>query len=195
MDTETNRKTIIIGLYSPAPHSGKTTAGKIIEKLYGFEKFSFASPLKLMLSDAFACRGIKLKSQLAMASEKEAKIPRLYGKSYRELMQGLGDWGREKVNSNFWIDLLFNGSRDVGTKMIIDDVRFENECEAIKKRGGYLIKIRRAGVIAPNEHKSEGRLDDYPFDFIIENNSSMGWLVIQIVNLMTSLKINMNLSD
>lgn len=55
---------------------------------------------------------------------------------------------------------------------IITDVRFPNEVEAIKDRGGIIIRVNRednTGQGKLNPHTSETALDDYEFDYIIDN--------------------------
>lgn len=78
---------------------------------------------------------------------------------------------------------------------IITDVRFPNEANAVKYRGGIVIRINRlySGQINPigdkiklgnvssqaveidhsKPHLSETALDDYPFDYVIDNNGTL----------------------
>lgn len=56
---------------------------------------------------------------------------------------------------------------------IITDVRFRNECQAIKNREGLIFKIYRPGMDDSSRHESETALDDVPnsqFDGFILNN-------------------------
>ena len=56
---------------------------------------------------------------------------------------------------------------------IITDTRFENEAEAIKKKGGIIIRVDRPGVKPINNHPSEIGLDKWDFDFKLVNNSDI----------------------
>lgn len=56
---------------------------------------------------------------------------------------------------------------------IITDCRFPNEAEAVRDRGGVIIRINRPGVTAVNAHPSETALDDYDFDDVIVNDGSI----------------------
>lgn len=179
---------IIIGLYSPAPQSGKSAVAKLLVANYGFECFSFASPIKSMLNTAFAERGLDYDAYKALQNIKEAKIPKFYNKSYRELMQSLGDWGRSQ-DVNMWVDMLFNGRRE-SNRMVIDDVRFPNEFYKIKKEGGILLRVNRPSAKKPNKHPSEGGLDALAFDGIINNNNDMTWLAEQVHLLMKKLDVS-----
>ena len=56
---------------------------------------------------------------------------------------------------------------------IITDCRFPNEFRAIKDNGGVVIRIERDCIKPVNAHPSEIALDDFQFDFVIENNGSL----------------------
>jgi len=61
----------------------------------------------------------------------------------RDLLQAIGESFR-KVDPKFWVNALFEqlepGVEDV---VIITDVRYENEAEEIRKRGGKILKMQR----------------------------------------------------
>ena len=66
---------------------------------------------------------------------------------------------------------------------IITDTRFQNEAEAIKTKGGIVIRIERAGIKPINNHPSEIGLDDWKFDYVIDNSSSVEHLKNKIKNI------------
>ena len=123
----------------------------------------------------------------------------------RLLLQLLGtEAGREIIHPNIWVNALFADYKDEWVdsgdsvaeedvskvlkepNWIITDVRFLNEAQAIKDRGGILIRINRPQLIERDfEHLSETALDDYDgFDYVIENNSdSVADLVEQVKQL------------
>ena len=85
----------------------------------------------------------------------------------REFLQRLGNAVRDAIHPDFWVNALFNTYTK--NNIIIADVRFPNEAEAIKARGGKLIRIERPGAGAGN-HISETALDDYTgWDIVIDN--------------------------
>jgi len=78
------------------------------------------------------------------------------------------------INKEYWNDIA-NG-RDIGDgypSWIITDCRFPNEFKAIKDKGGIVIRINRGGINPINAHPSETALDDFEFDYVIENNGSL----------------------
>lgn len=78
---------------------------------------------------------------------------------------------------------------------IITDVRFPNEAQAIKDRGGIVIRVNRPlerlgnsklpklKHTSNNQHYSETVLDDYEFDYVIDNNGSIEELIEKVKQL------------
>lgn len=110
----------------------------------------------------------------------------------REMMQRLGtDVLRDNFDKRIWIKSVFSNLSD-NQNVIITDVRFENEADAILERGGYLIRIEPTypGYInMADEHPSENALDNYDkFDFIIQN-TNIDEYKQQIKNIMEQINL------
>ena len=58
----------------------------------------------------------------------------------------------------------------VGLTVLIDDMRFPNEYHLIKELGGECWLIKRPGNATTTSHPSEGGLDGYSFDRVLNNN-------------------------
>jgi hypothetical protein len=107
----------------------------------------------------------------------------------RTLLQLLGtECGRQIIHPNIWVNALFadyDTSSNYDFNWIITDVRFPNEVQAIKDKGGIVIKINRDSDVVDN-HSSETALDNYDgFDFVVDNNGSIDDLtnnLIKIIN-------------
>lgn len=96
-----------------------------------------------------------------------------FGPEIRRLLQRLGtEAGRETLWDSIWIDAAFAGYGD-DAKIVVTDVRFENEADAIKQRGGSVLRVSRPGVDAFNDHPSETSLDTYDFDGFIQNDGTL----------------------
>jgi hypothetical protein len=81
-------------------------------------------------------------------------------KTPRHFLQKLGtEWGRERISDNVWIDAWKRDALQAQLeavadacdslallRAVADDVRFENEAAAIRKEGGLVIEITRAGA-------------------------------------------------
>lgn len=105
----------------------------------------------------------------------------------RELLQKIGtDCMRGNIHDNVWVNALFADWR--GPKMdehhpskwIITDVRFPNEYQAIKDRGGIVLRIERPGIELM-DHPSETSLDNHEFDYIIYNDGNTPELFSQVL--------------
>lgn len=93
------------------------------------------------------------------------------GMTVRDFLQKLGTAVRKEIDPDFWVKALFNTYHN--GNVIIADVRFPNEVQAIKDRGGKVIRIERYGAGAGN-HISETALDDYTkWDIVIDNGGTL----------------------
>ena len=83
---------------------------------------------------------------------------------------------------------------------IITDMRFPNEFDAIKSRGGITIRVNRPysttggnGIPATFSqtqfHPSETALDNHEFDYVINNTSSMSDLILKVREILTQNQI------
>ncbi len=163
----------MIGLYSPAPQSGKSTVATALTTEHGFEQRGFATALKRMVIDLMYSAGIRPEAVgRYMDVDKEAPIPELGNKSFRYLTQTIGtDWGRYLVDKDLWIKVLLN-SPVLPKLCVIDDLRFPNEYDAIRAAGGKCWRIYRPGQEATTDHPSEGLLEDREFDAQLTNGGT-----------------------
>ena len=104
----------------------------------------------------------------------------------RDIMQVLGtDLLRQGFNNNIHVAATL-GSIKENEKVIITDMRFPNELEAVKKHNGITIRINRGLVertgkmIQGPEHISETALDNAEFDYVIENDCTIDDLIEKV---------------
>lgn len=179
MSETTTHYPALIGLWSPAMRSGKSTAAHHLCLHYGYSVVSFASPLKSMIHTLLCEAGMSFEEATGhiWGDLKETPIETLEGYSARYLMQTIGtEWGRETVYQNIWVDVALgqiNRILDTGGRVVIDDMRFENEVEMVQRNAGYTINIVRPGTGVTEAHSSEGALKDHPFDFTLRNDGSI----------------------
>lgn len=171
---------MLIGIYSPAPGCGKTTAANYL-KQYGFRVHSFATPLKDMTRIFLMHLGYSHEEAVKAISTKTDSVKGIDPPiSVRHLLRTLGtEWGRDHVHTDVWLKcwregywkLKFYGSDHI----VVDDLRFPNEAQLITDLGGELWELRRPDVeaIQQSTHQSEGGLTGYNFDKTIHNNGSV----------------------
>lgn len=87
----------------------------------------------------------------------------------REFLQKLGtDALRNGLHDNVWVNALMADYTE-DSNWIITDTRFANEAMAIKQKGGIIIRVDRPGIKPINDHPSEIGLDNWNFDYKIQN--------------------------
>ena len=177
----------LIGLYSPAPQSGKSLAANVLART-SHRMMSFAEPIKRMGVEFFVSLGYKKDEAVALVwAHKEKVVPEINA-TPRHVLQTLGtQWGRDYINQNIWLDCMrYRIKKEESYGVVIDDVRFLNEAEMIKEMGGEVWKIIRPSVANKETHVSEGGLDDWDgFDRVIENTGTIQEFRAKLDALMT----------
>ncbi|MFJ1932656.1 hypothetical protein ACIOGZ_08280 [Kitasatospora sp. NPDC088160] len=166
----------LIGLAGLA-RSGKDSAASALVEA-GWTRRAFADPLKEMLYVldplVFSPSGRRIRlSGLVdgLGWEGAKKLPEV-----RALLQRGGtEAGRGVLGHNVWVDQMFRDA-DAWTKpVVIPDVRFPNEAEEIRRRGGLVVLIGRPGqaLIDGASHISEHALAYCPVDATILNTGTL----------------------
>ena len=132
--------------------SGKSTASKYLIEKHGYQLVKFAGPLKDM------CRAVGMTEDEIEGSYKEVPLSYLCGKSPRQFMQLLGtQFGRDCIGKNFWTGLWIRAAGSIlaeGGRVVVDDCRFPNEADEVRKLGGVVWQLVGRGGIA-GSHESE----------------------------------------
>lgn len=165
--------------------SGKSTAASFLEEEHEFQRLSFATPVKEMAMAMGLTR-----DQLYDPILKESLISE-FGMTPREILQKLGTEVGRNFHKNIWIDILFfKIDKQYRSKDItVDDCRFLNEAEAIRKRGGHIIGIQRPGLVA-DDHPSEREMVDQwgnMVDTVITNDGSVDNLKYQVLECIKAI--------
>ena len=169
--------TRLIGLYSPAPRSGKTTVAAVLATHYQAALVPFADPLRRLLRTFLFELGVTPNEVSYYLNEaKEQRIPEV-DTTARHLLRTLGtEWGRQCVHPDIWA-MCWRRKADYflkrGSAVISDDVRFPNEARAIKELGGEVWCVVRQEATGDTAHASEGALSDFSFDRRVENDSDL----------------------
>lgn len=134
--------------------AGKTLAATYLMSAHGFARVRFAGPLKDM------CRALGLSDREVDGDLKEQPCQLLGGKTPRWAMQSLGtEWGRNLIADDLWINA-WRAACDRVPKsakgIVADDVRFENEADAIRAYSSTakVVRIVRGSRDA-GDHASE----------------------------------------
>jgi hypothetical protein len=182
----------IIGLNGVA-RAGKDTVAKILHDLYGYEIASFSDILNRALialnpwvdvmpsGGGFSAGGYARYADLVagIGYERAKEQPEV-----RRLLQAMGtEVGRNLLGENIWVDAMFNNM--LGEKVVITNVRFPNEWDATKARGGQVWRVTRPGYEAALGHISDTALMDWPMDAVLDNDSSIPALADKVIDLLS----------
>lgn len=200
---------LLIGL-GYKKRSGKDTVADILVKKYGFVKVSLAYPLKELcrfLEEAFITKGfsgsvetLRKWYELKRTDQPEDSVDKVVslfleginldsfeeedGK-LRKLLQFVGTDVFRKVDEDFWVKTLF--SHDLPKRVVVSDVRFQNELDAIETRGGVSVKVSRdTGIV--DTHPSETALDGAEWKYTIDNNGTLEDLEEKVCTLIKELE-------
>jgi hypothetical protein len=176
----------LIALYSPVMQSGKSTVADYLVSKHGFKRVAFADTLKQMARvflSKYTTSNDELDRMLT-GDLKEVVIPAL-GYSPRHVMQTLGtEWGRNALYADVWVDSALQVAKIqmevLGHSVVIDDMRFPNEHEAVKRIGSAWMVIRPDAPKNETKHPSEGLLDYAEFDRVLINGGTIEELYRQI---------------
>ena len=178
---------LLIGLTAPAG-SGKSLVGAMLEEHYSFVSFGLADPILNMVCEL----ALEVDEGCEWAIErslKERPMPVL-GRSYRELAQTLGDWGRA-FEPGFWLRLAehkLGQARVRGENVCVLDIRYPNEAAWLRAQGGTLVAIERPGVAPVRTHSSEQAYAQLAPEHTLRNGHTREHLLDQIDSLIAQLR-------
>jgi hypothetical protein len=170
----------IVGLGYKA-RSGKDTIAKYLTSQPNWYNMSFAARLK------YGCQQIFGFTPEQLFGDDKEKLDSFWGLSPRAVLQLVGtECMRNTFGEDVWIKALQRSlfALPLSANVVITDVRFHNEAEAIKRWGGQLIRVDRPGFSASNGidgHSSESELDGYvDWDAVITNDGTLDELYARV---------------
>jgi hypothetical protein len=180
-------KPLLIGL-AGRMESGKSTAASHLRTEHGFIEYSFADPLKDMVCTLLGITREKLEE---MKRSELPVLPARADKNFpvmRTMLQTLGtEWGREQIHPELWLAIAEQriaaatewSENTAG--IVISDVRFANEADLIRSKGGTVIHILRKDAAARSSHSSEKDLPIYiNSDLVLKNDHTQQHLFDQL---------------
>ena len=163
---------MIIGLTGKA-RAGKDTVARILcKKIPHSTDMSFAGPIKRGAMEMF-----NLSPDQLWGDRKEEPIEWLGGVTPRHILQTLGtEFGRPQIHPDVWV---MNGMRTAEiylqsvSVVVITDVRFDNEAEAIIEAGGKVYEVFRPGNSGVAHHSSEEGISRELITAVINNSGTL----------------------
>ena len=206
--------------------SGKNAAADYLQQKYNFQRLSFADSLKDAVSVVFGwdremLAGLteEARNQRELVDSWWSKRLKIRGLTPRWVLQ---QWGTEVCRYGFhpdiWIASLERKIENNSFDIVIDDCRFQNEMNSIRKHDGILIRINRGELpewyetacnqlnylkefgyetgyenqmkaLYSDVHISEWGWVTEKFDYEITNNGSLEDLHLKLDELLLNRKI------
>jgi hypothetical protein len=108
--------------------------------------------------------------------------------SVRRILQWWGTEYRRNQDADYWTKAWEKKLEQLDlsqTHVLVDDVRFMNELEMIRKHGGFFIRVERPGFNGANDHSSENSLDGFDaWDVVIINDAGLETFLARIESLL-----------
>lgn len=131
--------------------AGKDTAADYLVNFHGFRRDSFANTLKDAVAHVFGWDRTLLEGRTTEAREWREQVDLWWanrlGMPHLTPRWILQYWGTEVCRTGFhddmWIASLENKMRKTSDNIVISDVRFPNEIDAIHNAGGIVIRVKR----------------------------------------------------
>lgn len=178
---------MLIGLTGRA-QSGKDTVYQELSVLYGpvrnVERRAFADRLYESAAQALGVaasdlREWKLDDRVSLEVVDRdpgvsfARVGHLVRLTVREYLQRYGtEAHRDVFGEGFWVDALdlTHGDHDL---VVVTDVRFPNEAEAIRAHGGHVVRVVGPPTV-DDDHPSEAPIEDHLVDHVLDNTRRDG---------------------
>lgn len=200
-------KNLGIGIHGKK-YSGKSEISLLLEKLIddwdtqknklkpsvNIIQLAFADSVKEISCDLMPNNFLKEKMSYVSSNQKEIIIEEI-NKSPREIWKIVGEIGRT-IHSDLWVNKVLNKISDyllsISEKYIflIDDVRRENEFQALKNKNFLLLRVVGSND-SQDQHPTETDLDcltDDHFDAVIHNeNKNPEYLKLQVEEIFRDL--------
>lgn len=123
--------------------SGKDSVAEELCRWAGYTRYAFADSLKALL--------LATDKTFGDSMERLEDWKRRGLHETREKLQRLGQTLRD-YDEDFWVKSMPTILAD---RAIITDIRYDNELDWVKERGGIVVAVHRPGYGPVNDHKSE----------------------------------------
>lgn len=131
--------------------AGKSTVFKFLQEAYGYRPATFAAKLKEVARDVFGLERRHVWGTQEDKAEELAHVTDAAGnpRTARYILEHLGTEGFRHIDPGVWMKYAM---REVDAAMEVslahfafEDVRFRNEFQAIRERGGVVWEVVRVG--------------------------------------------------
>jgi len=180
---------LLIGLVGCAG-SGKSTVAQRLVDAHGYKNESFAKTLKDCAASIFGWDRKALEGETPESRVWRETVDRWWAARLnipnltpRWVLQNLGtEVMRNGFHEDIWIASLQRRLHAHGSSVVVSDVRFPNEADAIRDAGGMLLRIERPGYGGCG-HATETALASFKADVTLVNDGTLEELFSKLETL------------
>ena len=190
--------------------SGKGTAADVLVEKHGFVKLSFADAVKDATAAIFGWQRSLLEGDTEESREFREKSDDWWANKFgyehfspRLALQLMGtEAGRDVFHKDVWVYAL-ERKMEMYQNVVIADVRFPNEIEWMRSKGGFAVRVSRGAdpewyetAVRANKEQNTDLMVDYPIhysewawagqimDYQLDNNGSISMLEADIGHML-----------
>lgn len=167
--------------------AGKDTLADYLVNRFDYRKYSLSTTLKKLIADRFGYRVEMLDDRTFKEMPREQfgyhASPDFSSELFspRSWMQWLGtEVGRHIGGEDVWVNMMEREWRGLNAymrlvppRMVVPDVRFDNEARRIHLLGGVVLRVVRDDVVAVAKHVSEAGVSDELVNVQVVNRSDI----------------------
>lgn len=171
---------------------GKDTAARVLTDTGVWERFAFADKVRetlLAINPLFdtipTIANLQPTNRLSHIVETKGWEKAKENLEVRRLLQEFAT-NLRAVDEDMWLrpaEVKLEELRSRGMGMVITDLRFPNEAAWVAGQGGLLVKITRPGYGPSRDHESETALNDWHFDYTLDNCGTVKGLWEQVLGI------------
>jgi dephospho-CoA kinase len=193
---------LLIGISGKKRH-GKDSVARVLSE-WGVHRLAFADHLKWLAMQTW-----DLSFEQVYGDDLKEVVDERWGLTPRFILQQLGTQVGRNIHEMTWvrkaldtIEKAAKGEKVVLPNLVsrefeevefaegwanrwsIPDCRFPGEAEAVKGKGGVVIKVVRPSLVSNDSHASETEVDNVKEDYLLVNDGSLEDLELQIRKVM-----------
>ena len=185
-----------MGLAGPIG-AGKTALADALGR-HGFARLPFAQALRDEVLQKFPrtlrAHLLSKDERLVFLTDREwadrvAQV--VWGKAdpfFRAILQEYGTEVRRADDPGYWVKR-WTATVAGLDRAVADDMRFPNECQAVRDLGGWLVRVERPGHARGDPHLSEQALIEWvDWDWVVKNDGDLDDLLAEADRLVKAIE-------